>query len=61
MELFLTESARLKTNQKDPYKSCKVNCLLMQLHDKNTSLHNIYFSLLDKQHPSNAEHELHHL
>lgn len=34
----------------------------MQLHDKNTSVHNVYFSHLDdKQHPSNAEHELHHL
>lgn len=35
----------------------------MQLHDKNTSVYNVYFSLLvdDKQHPSNAEHELHHL
>lgn len=60
----LLQSARLKrTNQKGPYKSCKMSCLLMQLHDKNTSVHNVYFSLLvdDKQLPSNAEHGLHHL
>ena len=40
-----------------------MSCLLLQLQDKNTLVHVVYFSLLagGKQQASNTEHALHRL